>query len=60
MGDGTFFAGNFQDDMKTGEGRYTWKDGKSYSGYWKDDFAFGTGIYTDPDKGEQGENIIIS
>ena len=60
LGDGTFFAGNFQDDMKTGEGRYTWKDGKSYSGYWKDDFAFGTGIYTDPDKGEQGENIIIS
>ena len=45
--------------MKSGEGRYTWKDGKSYTGYWKDDNALGTGIYTDPNK-DKGESIIIS
>ena len=44
--------------MKSGQGRYTWKDGKSFTGYWKDDNAFGTGIYSGPDKKE--ESIIIS
>ena len=60
LGDGILFEGNFNDDMKNGEGRYTWKDGKSYVGYWKDDNAFGKGVYTDPKVGQQGENIIIS
>ena len=54
------FEGNFNDDMKNGEGKYTWKDGKSYMGYWKDDNAFGQGIYTDPNAEKQEENIIIS
>ena len=45
--------------MKSGQGRYTWKDGKSFTGYWKDDNALGTGIYYEPSK-KQNENIIIS
>ena len=59
LGEGDTFEGNYAENMKMGEGRYSWKDGTKYKGFWKDDVAIGTAVYTDPTTGNS-ENMIIT
>ena len=41
---GDIYRGSFRNDMKSGEGRYTWKsDGKIYEGSYQDDVENGRG-----------------
>ena len=46
------YEGDFQDDMRHGQGTYTNEDGEKYVGQWKDDKRFGQGTmtYADGDK----------
>ena len=42
----------FKDDVKTGQGTYTYADGSTYVGAFKDDKKRGQGTYRSPDGSE--------
>mmetsp|Transcript_30720 Transcript_30720/g.53417 ORF Transcript_30720/g.53417 Transcript_30720/m.53417 type:complete len:86 (-) Transcript_30720:130-387(-) len=40
------YIGQYEDNLKHGEGKFTWTDGRSYEGQWEKGLRHGEGIYT--------------
>ena len=43
---GNVFEGNYENDLRNGNGKYTWSDGSVYEGNWENDYQNGYGKYT--------------
>ena len=43
--DGATYSGNFLNNLKDGNGEFTFKDGSYYVGSWKDDLKDGKGVF---------------
>ena len=46
--DGTYYEGNFENDLLSGGGSLQWRDGRSYDGEWLNNKMHGRGTFTWP------------
>ena len=48
-----FHQGQYSNDKKEGQGKYSWSNGDWYEGEWKTGLRHGQGIYVWKDKNEK-------
>ena len=44
--DGSEYVGEFKDNLKSGQGKFTFADSSSYEGPWENDLKQGRGTFT--------------